>query len=321
MTSNRAGSERGVMLFGLDGSNPLAFLAALGTLRTLTIAWPTRSVKLSWSANAGAWRPVILADGELNQDDCVKLLDAQLKKLDGHLALSPDDNLNIEPDQFRAFARKCVQAGEQTSGPDGRIAADFAAAFACDALANKQGKIQDTALRTMSGAGHQHFLAFMRHIVMHTTLRHLTKALFQTWAYDDPVTNQTLRWDPSDDSRYALRWRDPSGDPARKTGGTVLGANRLAVEGLPVVTSVPSGTTLRTVGFTVGGRRNTFWTWPIWHPRLTLGVVSSLLALADLQDVNHPSRARLVSRGVVEVFRSQRITVGKFRNFAPATAL
>ena len=32
----------GLLLVGLDGANPLAFLAALGTLRGLTIAWPER---------------------------------------------------------------------------------------------------------------------------------------------------------------------------------------------------------------------------------------------------------------------------------------
>ena len=32
----------GLVLTGLDGSNPLAFLAALGTLRGLTLAWPER---------------------------------------------------------------------------------------------------------------------------------------------------------------------------------------------------------------------------------------------------------------------------------------
>ena len=47
MTSQEQ-SSNGLLLSGLDGGNPLAFLAALGTLRGLTIAWPGRRVRLSW---------------------------------------------------------------------------------------------------------------------------------------------------------------------------------------------------------------------------------------------------------------------------------
>ena len=39
----------GLVLNGLDGANPLAFLAALGTLRGLTLAWPERRIRLSWT--------------------------------------------------------------------------------------------------------------------------------------------------------------------------------------------------------------------------------------------------------------------------------
>ena len=42
-------SAGGLLLTGLDGANPLAFLAALGTLRGLTLAWPERRVRLSWT--------------------------------------------------------------------------------------------------------------------------------------------------------------------------------------------------------------------------------------------------------------------------------
>ena len=32
----------GLLMAGLDGANPLAFLAALGVLRGLTLTWPDR---------------------------------------------------------------------------------------------------------------------------------------------------------------------------------------------------------------------------------------------------------------------------------------
>lgn len=134
------------------------------------------------------------------------------------------------------------------------------------------------------------------------------------------MINQTLRWDPADDSRYALRWRDPSGDPARKKRGGMLGANRLAIEGLPLVTCAPVGSSLRTTGFTGSAARNTFWTWPIWTYPAGLDVCRSLLAHSALRDAAADAD-ELRALGVAAAFRSQRITVGKFRNFAPSTAV
>ena len=172
----------------------------------------------------------------------------------------------------------------------------------------------------MSGAEHQDFLAIVRNIVTNATPRHLEKAMFEPWQYDDPIEKQTMRWDPIDDVRYALRWRIPSGDPTRKKQGTVLGANRLAIEGLPLLPTMPVSSVLRTTGFTGQGSRDMFWTWPIWQSPLPLDVVRSLLSLHELQ-LPAPRRDRLAKMGVIEIYRSQRLTVGKFRNFAPAASV
>ncbi|MBA2304716.1 MAG: hypothetical protein H0W08_19075, partial [Acidobacteria bacterium] len=305
-----------LVLTGVDGGNPVAFLAAIGTLRALSLACPEGNVKMAWTAHAGAWRPVLFASVPLGEADLVNLLDERLRRMAGHPALALADDLNVDPHTFRAFAEAAKAAAAKADGADARIAADFAAAFGCDVLTTEDGMIQDTALRTMSGAGHQHFLAFMRAIVKQTGPQHLRKTLFSRWAYDDAVTNQTLRWDPADDSRYALRWRDPSGDPARKKGGGMLGANRLAIEGLPLVTCAPVGPTLRTTGFTGSAARSTFWTWPIWTCPVGLDVCRSLLAHASVVSDSPGHHDELRAMGIVAAFRSQRITVGKFRNFA-----
>jgi hypothetical protein len=47
-------------LGGLDGSNLLAFLAAIGALRVLTLARTDNDVpRLGWSNDGGVWRPVL----------------------------------------------------------------------------------------------------------------------------------------------------------------------------------------------------------------------------------------------------------------------
>jgi hypothetical protein len=308
-----------IELTGFDGNNPLAFLAALGTLRTLTLAWPDADVRLSWHLH-GAWHPMLHAAHPLQQASLVEALHTELQRMKGHPALALGDNLGMPPEVFYVYAQ---QAQAAASLSDHRWA-DFAAAFACECTTTRDSKkqqvIQDTDLRTMSGAGHQDFLAVARNIVNNTTPDRLEKALFHPWQYDDPIEKQTMRWDPIDDIRYALRWRDPSGDPARKKRGTVLGANRLAIEGLPLLPTMPVGSALRTTGFTGQGSRDTFWTWPIWQALLSLDVVRSLLALRELQ-LHEPPRSMLARMGVIEIYRSQRVTVDKHRNFTPAASV
>lgn len=318
MTRTDGGNGR-LVLTGLDGSNPLAFLAALGALRALTLL-PATGVRMGWCRSLGAWRPLLVAGEDIDQEFILDRLCDQLDTMRDHPALARWDNLGVPPDEFRAYALDAVRAATTAD----RIWADYAAAFGCEAITTRDSKkasvVEDTAFRTMSGAGWQHFLGFMRNIVAGTEREHLRKALFAEWRHDDPVTNSSLRWDPADDIRHALQWRNPSGDPARKNSGTVLGANRLAIEGLPMFPTAPQGSRLKTTGFTGSGRRGTFWTWPIWDVAIELDPCRSLLALDELQ-AEAPDPAQLRTRGVVAVYRSQRITEGKYRNFTPARAV
>ncbi len=313
-------ADAGIVLTGLDGSNPLAFLAALGTLRALDLATAGAGARMGWRVHGAAWRPEITVDGSLTEGTLLDLLENQLRKLKGHPALARWDNLGVPPEEYRIYA---LDARAAAGGRD-RIWADFAAAFACEVVtttdSKKQPVVRDTAFRTMSGAGYQHFLGNMRNIVATTTREHLAKALFAVWTYDDPLVNSTLRWDPADDIRHALQWRDPSGDPARRTGGTVLGANRLAIEALPLFSTAPVGSKLETTGFSGSGARDTFWSWPIWSGPASIDVCRTMLALEELV-AEAPDRATLRARGVAVVYRSQRITEGKYRNFTPARAM
>lgn len=315
-----AAADGGLVLTGLDGSNPLAFLAAIGTLRALTLASAHDSVRMGWRQSGGAWRPVVVAGEDMDEELLLNRLCDHLNVMRDHPALTRWNNLGVRPEEFRAYA---LDAFGRATMAD-RIWADFAAGFGCEAATTRDSKkgvvVEDTALRTMSGAGHQDFLGFMRSIIASTSRELVRKALFSEWLYDDPVTNSTLRWDPADDVRHALQWRNPSGDPARKTNGTVLGANRVAIEGLPAFPTAPVGSRLETTAFTGSGRRGTFLTWPIWGPGIGLDTCRSLLALEELQsEVRNPELLRAL--GVVAVYRSQRITEGKYRSFTPARAI
>lgn len=202
-------------------------------------------------------------------------------------------------------------AARRCAAPANRAWADFLAAFGCESVTDDKGLIQDTSLRTMSGAGHQHFLGFMRTLISDTTSEELHAAMFLPWRYVDP--RPSMRWDPADDRRYAMRWDDPSGDPIR----TVRGANRLAIEALPLLPTMPVGADLATTGFSRLVDRGIYWSWPIWDRPVIVEVVRSLLAYDELQR-QPPDRRQLSAMGVREIYRSRRITQGKYRNFTPS---
>jgi len=297
-----------ISLTGLDGGNPLAFLAALGTFRTLAETEQHGSATLSWTNAGNKWTPLLHIESEPSREQLVAFLHEHLRRMADHPVLSFSTNLRIPAKRFREMAGQAVNSAlEGGSG----VAQSFLAAFGCDAIRTDNGEIEDTALRTMSGAGHQHFLKFMNDLAKETSEQDLAEALFGPWRYQDP--GPSLRFDPIDDRRYALRWKNPSQDPST----TVRGANRLAVEGIPLFPTVPVNGRLETTGFTGHRSHNTFWTWPIWEAPISLDTCRSVLSLGALTAGN-PDPQELRPRGIAAVLRSQRITVGKYRNFTPA---
>lgn len=298
---------------GPPGGNLLGFLCSVGALVTLTRAWPERDPRMSWTRCAG-WRPVFHIAGDSTEDEIIETLHAALVGRESAPEFTQlGDNLSVDPETFRRFAEGAAEAAK----PDDRMWADLAAAFGCE-LTVDDGKIQDTALRTMSGAGHEHFLGVMRNLSERTNAEHLRTALFADWSYEDDGKKMTMRWDPNDDRRYALRADDPSG--ARRF--TVWGANRLAIEALPCFPTAPRGRVLETTAFipsTQRRGRNLVIRWPVWAVPLRLPALRSLLTHPKLL-AEQPDAGTLVSLGVAAIFQSRRITVGQMRNFTPAQA-
>ena len=262
-------------------------------------------------------------DALLEEEETLDGLDRFIEMRPGHEALEIGDNLTIQADQFRTHAHDAVKAASATL--PGRAGADFIAAFGCDAVPRREGQykgqVQDTALRTMSGTGHQHFLRTMRDLAERVNRDKLRQCLFSTWERQDP--QMSLRWDPEDDRRYALRWKNPSDDKVHAKGEksgapTEWGANRLAYEALPLFPVMPVGRAVKTTGFSGSRSSDTFWTWPIWDVPAGLDVVRSLLALRNLQETS-PDCRELAAMGICQVFKCRRITIGQYRNFTPAT--
>ena len=302
---------QGLLLNGLDGGNPLGFLAAVGALRVATQAEPAAQWRLAWKIHGGAWAPRMTTNDAITSGTFMDTLTLAFEGMTDNPAFEFGKNLTVDPETFKAEA----EAAQNVAILQDRRYADFIAAFGCESLTISNGKtIQDTALRTMSGAGHQHFLGSMKELVEKTNPDHLQAALFEQWQYSDG--RPSLRWDPVDDRRYALRWMNP-GNTSKSPIRTMRGANRLAIEALPLLPTAPGEKDLHTTGFSQRQGEGVFFTWPIWDNPLSVDVVRSLLSRSELQDPQ-PDRASLIPLGVVEVYRSQRITADRYRNFTPA---
>ncbi len=302
-----------IELPGLDGGNLLAFLAALGTFRVLTLAEPRAGIRLRW-VDAGSWTPVIIHS---RIGTPAELIDALVDRVCGESSIDEawkiGEDLTIGLSDFRNH----LENAAANATFHRRETADFLAAFGSDAFGSgpKKEQISDTGFRTMSGAGHQHFLGSFKELALGTDAGHLRRSLLERWDYADG--RPALRWDAADYRPHALRAEDPSSDPIR----TMRGANRLAVEALPLFPTLACDRRVKTVAFQDRAGATEI-SWPIWLDALDLGTVCSLLASEELQrgDLTTCFGA-LARRGVAQVFRARRFTDGKYRNFTPARAL
>ena len=297
-----------VELKGLDGGNLLGYLAALGTLRVLALSDPDGCIRMSWTRQ-GAWVPVLVSARLNDAEGVVRALEALVcGERTINRAWTIGNDLTLSREEFAACLARDRDCDSQEP--------EFLAAFGSEAIGSgpRRERMSDTEFRTISGAGHQHFLGFMRELAKDTTREQIRTALFELWDYSDD--RPSMRWDPADYRPHALRAEDPSGDPIR----TMKGANRLAVEALPLFPTVACDERrVRTIGF--GDRDGrTEVSLPIWSEPLELHTVKALLASGEIQQ-DKPDRPLMARRKIVQLFRVRRFTDGKYRNFTPARAL
>lgn len=307
MTSSTAPTTKGLLLSGLDGSNPLGFLAALGTFRTLD-----SSIRMKWVPAGGTWVPAVYSvDGHPLEDGC--FLDDLYARLVHDVSAHPVRVLSRLHDGEDDSRRQVLKEQHEHASCVDRMLADWLSALASDSGSA-------SAINQLQTARRDYFVGNLTAVIQNTTIEHLRRAVFQVWDYADPLEKQSLHLDPSEDRRHAYQWNQPSGDPDRKKSGGMLGANRLAIEAIPFFLSVPENDNLHTLGFSGKRSTDTRWTWPIWNVCISHQVIQSLLALPVLQEERFSSEAKrgLYDAGIAAAFRTYRILVGKTPNFTPA---
>jgi len=303
---------------GLDGSNPLAFLAALGILvvcdrlsrMTDHPDWLGGPVKLSWGNGNSHHAPVlhIVGSPPTPSDFANILAERMAKSVDMHPAAWVVAMLTDEDRSLAELIReRCVGLSA-----DDRPYLDWIVALACETAPDAASQLQTVRKDYLIGN--------LRSVMQRTSADHLLRSLFHTWDYADALDNQSLHWEPSEDRRHAYQWHMPSGDPTRKKRGGMLGANRLALEAWPLFPSFAAGDRVNTRGFKGNRAYDTFLTWPLWKNPLGIDTLASLLALKHLQG-DDPGGNEFRDFNVSCAFRLQRILVGKTPNFTTATAI
>lgn len=363
---------------GLDGANPLGFLAALGVLAVLDTA-PAAGPKLGWRFGR-RWVPSLVDAPAPDAEELARILETRLRgetvpagacaaqaqarnEMDKAQKAIEDKRKELKRRRLRGQELRKIQelelrplelvyeecrrrwldtlrgavpspelslgkridcsgreyralAGGLLANP-GRLemeALHLLAAFGSDACSRKDSEvIEATPFSFINGSGHQNFLETAGQLMTKTSRENMRRTLFERWDYRDE--GHSMRWDPSEDRRYALMDRDPTA--AGNKASTMWMANLLAYRALAAFPSAPAGRRLLTAGWDEE-RRN--FTWPLWAHPASLDLVRSLVQSRDLIE-EIPDCRLLKEQGILAAYRAHRIQVGtgvmQKLNFAP----
>ncbi len=295
-------------LAGVDGSNPLGFLAALGLLRVVPGA------KLGFSDD-GSFRAFV--DGlEDTESDLARCISDDAKAAEDSRApwrftytkgatkkRGPQEvaDLKPPPGDFKRFLATCVEAW--LSGNED--AAGYAAAYGTDVAVDGKGNTKPTAFHFT--AANQTFLGAVEVIRASVTPTWVRESLFEGHG-EKPGGN--LRWDPGSERNWALMANNPTDDGTRVDAPLEW----LAFRGLPLLPSFPRGNRVITTGVFGRGDDMTF-TWPLWTVPASRHTIRSVLQVDWARNAKERS-----ARGIFAICSSAiRRTSQGFGNFGPAS--
>ena len=290
-------------LTGLDGTNPLAFFAALGAQEVFS--QDSEQPRLWWSDDV---IPHAVVDGEFSVD---RIADRALeilnewkispalnpRRLDGTV-MKKADELKLASEDIREYL---AQANQLHSA--GRLATSLVAEGSLDN--NDAAKPSDLYFT----AGQQKFLKMAREIMEGTSREDILAGLNGPWKYESKLPS--LMWDVSDDRVYALTARDPS----KHKKLTNPGPETLAILGMSRYPVFAGGERTLTQGCS-GSWKSGNYSWPIWKKPASSRVVKSLLAHAYSTE----RIPWLGSWGVFRIMNSpiRRSDQGGFGTFGPS---
>lgn len=293
---------REIVCSGLDGADPLGFLAAVGLLRI--VSGRDTGARLHWVQD-GPWMAVLTT----SKEEVVHLLVDDVERWRrGHGALdfAVDADRKIEdlkhpPEEFRALMREVREDDE---------AASFVAAYATGVAVDRSGK-QSKPTAFHFTAGQQRFLAAVLSVRDAVSEEDFRETLFGPWVGRTEKDLKDTRWKAGSERSRAL----VSFDPSKEKTTVVVGAVWLAFQGLPLFPTVPNGVRIVTTRFTGRGNDQAF-TWPLWSMPLVIDEVRALLQTNELARMKASARG---ARGISAILRSTVVRSSQgYGNFAPA---
>lgn len=299
-----------IQLAGLDGSNPLGFLAGIGLLRVIP------GLKLGFSED-GSFRAMV--DGiDHDESDIATLIAADAEagvnagapwrftytkaatKKQGPQEVA---DLKPPPHEFKRFLTNSIDAWLR--GDD--EAAGYAAAYGTDIAVDGRGNTKPTAFHFT--AANQTFLGAVEAIRTSLDREWVKTSLFHGHG---ERTGSNLRWDPGAERNWALMANNPNDDGTRVDAPLEW----LAFRGMPLLPCFPRGSRIITTGVVGRGDDMTF-TWPLWSTPISLMAARSVLQV----DWTGTGKQRAV-RGIFAICSSAiRRTSQGFGNFGPSSVV
>ncbi len=291
-----------IHLTGLEGNNPLGFLAALGV--QVAFESDLEQPRLWWSDDI---TPHAVVDGDFGieriADRSLEVFESWAKspaltprRPDGS-AMPKGDELKLKPAAMREYLREA--SASNSNHP-------LATALVADGSLDNQGIAKPSDL--YFAAGKMKFLDIARKILAKVSREDVLTGFEGPWPYNSEL--QTLKWDIGDDPVYALRSDKPRPDKKR----TNPGPEALAILGLSRHPVFAGRDRTLTQGCS-GSWKSGSYSWPLWRKPASPNAVKSLLAHVSVTDRSRWFR----SWGITRVFRSsiRRSDEGGYGTFSP----
>ncbi len=299
-----------IQLAGVDGSNPLGFLAALGLLRVVpgaTLGFSDDGSFLAFvdgvDKSESDLAALIAADAEAAASESAPWRFTYTKAATKKQGPQRVADLKPPPEDFKKFLATCVEAWLRGNDE----AAGYAAAYGTDIAVDGKGNTKPTAFHFT--AAQQTFLGAVEGIRASVTQEWIETSLFAGHG-ERPGSN--LRWDPSAERNWALMANNPNDDGTRVDAPLEW----LAFRGLPLLPSFPRGSRIITTGVVGRGDEMTF-SWPLWSVPASLPTTRSALQVGWAG-----STKERAARGIFAICSSAiRRTSQGFGNFGPSSVM
>jgi hypothetical protein len=284
-----------IELTGIDGTNPLGFVAAMGVVAAA-------GGKLSWAANGGRWTPVVSL--EVDRSELVDLLHERLQVMPyaytfaetdmapfddfkEKKAAEDGDTAKRKPKGVRVVTEEVFRGALQRCADD-PAELERLAAHTCTVALREGVRVRTTAVRSVSGQ--IRYLSNLRAIVNACKREDIERALFGTWHYARATPKLGL--DPRGLIENIPQNISELGSVAE------IGAERLAAEGLRgLPTSIHRGRLV------TRGYNGTAFRWALPERPRTVHATSDLLGAQGLFSGEEVARWAK-AQGVCAVYES-----------------